>query len=177
MTTRRTTTVTNPLDATLAPCDDHDGRWVLTMSRELNHSPEKVWQWLVDPDKLRQWSPAIPDRPLDSVGAAQVRETSADPVLDGEVLTVDPPHELIHRWGPDDTLRWRIEATGKGCRLTLEHSMSDRGNASGNAGGWHICLDTLTLAVDGTPRGRVVGLDAMTHDWQNLNDRYARMPG
>lgn len=169
--------MTNPLDATLAPCDDHDGRWVLTMSRELNHSPEKVWQWLVDPDKLRQWSPAIPDRPLDSVGAAQVRETSADPVLDGEVLTVDPPHELIHRWGPDDTLRWRIEPTEKGCRLTLEHSMSDRGNASGNAGGWHICLDTLTLAVDGTPRGRVVGLDAMTHNWQSLNDGYARMLG
>ncbi|KRQ19490.1 MULTISPECIES: SRPBCC family protein [Mycobacteroides] len=147
------------------------------MSRELNHSPEKVWQWLIDPDKLRQWSPAIPDRPLDSVGAAQVQETPADPILDGEVLTVDPPHELIHRWGPDDTLRWRIESTEKGCRLTLEHSMSDRGNASGNAGGWHICLDTLTLAVDGTPRGRVVGLDAMTHDWQNLNDRYARMLG
>jgi len=169
--------VTNPLEATLTPCDDHDGKWVLTMSRELNHSPEKVWQWLIDPDKLRQWSPAIPDRPLDSVGAAQVQETPADPILDGEVLTVDPPHELIHRWGPDDTLRWRIESTEKGCRLTLEHSMSDRGNASGNAGGWHICLDTLTLAVDGTPRGRVVGLDAMTHDWQNLNDRYARMLG
>ena len=169
--------MTNPLDAILTPCDDHDGKWVLTMSRELNHSPEKVWQWLIDPDKLRQWSPAIPDRPLDSVGAAQVQETPADPILDGEVLTVDPPHELIHRWGPDDTLRWRIESTEKGCRLTLEHSMSDRGNASGNAGGWHICLDTLTLAVDGTPRGRVVGLDAMTHDWQNLNDRYARMLG
>lgn len=177
MTTRRTTTVTNPLDATLTPCDDHDGRWVLTMSRELNHSPDKVWQWLVDPDKLRQWSPAVPDRPLDWVGAARVQETSADPVLDGEVLTANPPHELIHRWGPDDTLRWRIEPTEKGCRLTLEHSMSDRGNASGNAGGWHICLDTLTLAVDGTPRGRVVGLDAMTHNWQNLNDGYATILG
>lgn len=167
--------MTNPLAATLAPCDDHEGRWVLTMSRDLSHPPEMVWQWLVDPDKLRQWSPAIPDRPLDSVGAARVQETAADPVLDGEVLTVNPPHELIHRWGPDDTLRWRIEPTQKGCRLTLEHSMSDRGNASGNAGGWHICLDTLILAIDGTPRGRVVGLDAMTHDWQSLNDRYAAM--
>ena len=169
--------MTNPLAATLAPCDDHEGRWVLTMSRDLSHPPEKVWQWLVDPDKLRQWSPAIPDRPLDSVGAARVQETAADPVLDGEVLTVDPPHELIHRGGPDDTLRWRIEPTQKGCRLTLEHSMSDRGNASGNAGGWHICLHTLILAIDGTPRGRVVGLDAMTHDWQSLNDRYAAMLG
>ncbi|TEA08678.1 hypothetical protein CCUG60884_01173 [Mycobacteroides salmoniphilum] len=169
--------MTNPLAATLAPCDDHEGKWVLTMSRDLRHPPEKVWLWLVDPDKLRQWSPAIPDRPLVSVGATQVQETAADPVLDGEVLTVDPPRELIHRWGPDDTLRWRIEPTEDGCRLTLEHSMSDRGNASGNAGGWHICLDTLMLAIDGTPRGRVVGLDAMTHDWQSLNDRYAAMLG
>lgn len=169
--------MTNPLDATLAPCDDHADKWVLTMSRNLNHPPEKVWPWLADPDRLRQWSPAIPDRPLDSPGPAQVQETAADPVLDGEVLTVDPPRELIHRWGPDDILRWRIEPTGNGCRLTLEHSMSDRGNASGNAGGWHICLDTLTLAVDGTPRGRVVGMDAMEHGWQRLNDGYATMLG
>lgn len=167
--------MTNPLAATLTPCDDHEGRWVLTMSRDLNHPPERVWPWLVDPDKLRQWSPAIPDRPLDSVGAAHVQETSADPILDGEVLSVDPPRELIHRWGPDDTLRWRIEPTDNGCRLTLEHSMADRGNASGNAGGWHICLDTLTLAVDDTPRGRVVGVDAMKHDWQSLNDGYTKI--
>ncbi|MBB4852698.1 hypothetical protein HNP40_000064 [Mycobacteroides chelonae] len=66
-------------------------------------------------------------------GPAQVQQTAADPVLDGEVLTVDPPRELIHQWGPDDILRWRIEPTGNGWRLTLEHSMSDRGNASGNA--------------------------------------------
>ncbi|SKH75327.1 Activator of Hsp90 ATPase homolog 1-like protein [Mycobacteroides abscessus subsp. bolletii] len=167
--------MTNPLDATLAPCEDHEGRWVLTMSRDLNHPPETVWPWLVDPDRLRQWSPAIPDRPLDSAGPANVQETSADPVLDGEVLTVDPPRELIHRWGPDDTLRWRIEPTDTGCRLTLEHSMADRSHAAGNAGGWHICLDTLGLAVDGTPRGRVVGMDAMKYDWQSLNDRYTEI--
>ncbi|CPZ49558.1 Uncharacterised protein [Mycobacteroides abscessus subsp. massiliense] len=53
--------------------------------------------------------------------------------------------------------------------------MADRGHAAGNAGGWHICLDTLSLAVAGTPRGRVVGMDAMKYDWQCLNDRYTEI--
>ncbi|SHR76724.1 Uncharacterised protein [Mycobacteroides abscessus subsp. abscessus] len=53
--------------------------------------------------------------------------------------------------------------------------MADRGHAAGNAGGWHICLDTLSLAVAGTPRGRVVGMDAMKYDWQSLNDRYTEI--
>lgn len=101
--------MSNPLAATLAPCDDDEGKWVLTMTREFAHPPEKVWKWLVDPDKLQQWSPTVPDRPLDSVGHANIQESPTGPVIDGEVLVVDPPRELIHRWGPDDTLRWRLD--------------------------------------------------------------------
>ena len=52
--------MTHPLQGTL---ENRDGAWVLTLIRDFAHPPEKVWPWLTDPDRLRRWSPIVPDRP------------------------------------------------------------------------------------------------------------------
>ena len=57
--------MTHPLQGTL---ENRDDRWVLTLTRDFGHPPEKLWPWLTDPDRLRQWSPIVPDRALDSIG-------------------------------------------------------------------------------------------------------------
>ncbi len=157
------------LDATL---DHRDGRWVLTMTREFAHPPATVWPWLTDPARLARWSPVVPDAPLDAVGARRVRENPGDEPLPGDVIAVDAPHELIHRWG-DDVLRWRLTDTAAGCRLTLEHSMTERDPGPMNAAGWHLCLDVLSPNVNGTDTPRVVGADSMAHGWESLRDNYA----
>ncbi len=95
------------MDATL---HNRDGAWVLTLEREFAHPPEVVWPWLTDPERLARWSPIVPDRPLDAPGARRVRENPGDEPVDGEVLSVDPPRELVHRWG-EDLVRWRLSAT------------------------------------------------------------------
>jgi uncharacterized protein YndB with AHSA1/START domain len=57
--------MTHPLQGTL---ENRDSAWVLTLVRDFRHPPETVWPWLTDPDRLRRWSPVVPDRPFDSVG-------------------------------------------------------------------------------------------------------------
>ena len=156
------------LDATL---EHRDGAWVLTMTRRLRHPAAVVWPWLTDAQRLARWSPVVPDAAFDAVGARLVREQPDDDPLDGEVLLVDAPHVLVHRWGPD-VLRWRLTDTDPGCVLTLEQSMADRDPAAMNAAGWHVCLDVLERALDGSDAARIVGPDALAVGWEELRDRY-----
>ncbi len=57
--------MTHPPQATL---ENRDDRWVLTFTRELAHPVEVVWPWLTDPERVRRWSPAVPDHPFDGIG-------------------------------------------------------------------------------------------------------------
>ncbi len=161
--------MTHPLQGTL---ENRDDSWVLTLARDFTHPVEQVWPWLTDPDRLRRWSPVVPDRTFDAVGPRQVRENPDDEPVAGDVVSVDPPHELVHRWG-DDVVRWRLAPTATGCRLTLEQTMGDRDMAAGNAAGWHVCLDVLDGTLAGTVSSRVVGPDALDHGWESLRDGYA----
>jgi uncharacterized protein YndB with AHSA1/START domain len=165
--------MTDPLQGTL---ENRDDAWVLTLVRDFGHSPEKVWPWLTDPDRLRQWSPIVPDRAFDSVEPRKVRENPDDEPFTGDVLSVDPPRELVHRWG-DDVVRWRLEPTDTGCRLTLEQTMRERDTAAMNAAGWHLCLDVLGDVTNGVDRSRAVGPDAMKQGWEPLRDSYAELLG
>lgn len=155
-----------------ATLTDDDGTWVLTMTRSLPRPAEQVWPWLIEPERLAQWSPIVPDRALTSRGPAESRETPGDEPVDAEVLEVNPPTELIHRWG-DNTVRWALTPAGNGCVLTLEQRFGDVGVAPPSAGGWHVCLAVLTVTVDDHPAGRVVGHDAYDYGWQRLHDGYA----
>ena len=161
--------MTHPLQGTL---ENRDGAWVLTLVRDFGQPAEKLWPWLTDPDRLRLWSPIVPDQALDSVGPREVRENPGDDPVTGDVVSVDPPHELVHRWG-DDLVRWRLSPTETGCRLTLEQTMRERDHAAMNAAGWHLCLDVLDDVADGVDRSRVVGQDAAAYGWEALRDKYA----
>jgi uncharacterized protein YndB with AHSA1/START domain len=165
--------MTHPLEATL---EDRDGRWVLTFTREFRCPVADMWPWLTDPDHLGRWSPVVPDRRLDSVGSALIRENPGDEPVDGTVVAVDPPHELIHNWGPD-VLRWRLTPTATGCRLTLEQQMAARTHAAENAGGWHICLDVLEGNLNGDNPHRLVGDVVMAHGFIELRDGYRKVLG
>jgi len=43
--------MTHPLQGTL---ENFDGAWVLTLVRDFGQPAEKLWPWLIDPDRLRQ---------------------------------------------------------------------------------------------------------------------------
>lgn len=153
-------------------------QWTLVLVRELRHSPEKVWQALTDPVHLREWAPFEADGSLGTVGATVNLTTVGAPALhvsETRVRRADAPSVLEYNWGDYD-IRWELEATGLGTRLTLWHNI-DRGFISMGAAGWHMCLDVLNHLLGGAPIGRIVAGEAMKFDWQRLNTEYARLFG
>jgi uncharacterized protein YndB with AHSA1/START domain len=153
--------------------------WTLVLVRELRHAPQKVWQALTDPASLREWAPFDADGNLGRAGATVKLTTVGAPqphVTETTVTRADAPNLLEYNWGGFD-VRWQLEATAGGTRLTLWTNI-DRRFISMGAAGWHICLDVLDSLLGGDPIGRIVGPEAMKFDgWQRLNGEYARQFG
>ncbi len=153
-------------------------KWTLVLVRELRHSPEKVWQALTDPAQLREWAPFDADGSLGAVGNKVKLTTVAAPrlnVSETRVTRADAPTLLEYNWGEHD-MRWELEASAEGTRLTLWTNIGHRFIAMG-AAGWHICFDVLDHMLSGTPLGRIVGPDAMKFGWQQLHAEYAKQFG
>jgi uncharacterized protein YndB with AHSA1/START domain len=153
-------------------------KWTLMLVRELRHSPEKVWQALTDPARLREWAPFEADGSLGAVGATVKLTTVGAPtpqVSETRVTRADAPNVLEYNWGDAD-IRWELEAFDGCTRLTLWHNI-DRRFISMGAAGWHICFDVLGRLLSGTPVGRIVGAEAMKFGWPRLNSEYARQFG
>lgn len=148
-------------------------RWTLILTRDLRHSPEKVWAALTDPEQLRAWAPFEADGSLDTAGAT-VRLTwvGTGRPTEATVKVVDPPRVLEY-----SDIRWELEDHQGGTRLRLWHAI-DRRFVAWGAAGWHICLDVLGHLLDGVPVGRIAGPDAMkTEGWQRLTREYAEQFG
>ena len=152
-----------------------DGRYVLRFERQLAHRPERVWRALTEPDELKRWFPTAiegeraPRAKIRFVfgeaapRAADVPELlTRDPEdLDGEFTEFDPPRVLAYTWGDED-LRWELEPTAEGCRLTFIHTFTEgsgiphpggpRKKAARTAAGWDICLASLEALLDGDTR-------------------------
>ncbi len=153
--------------------------WTLILVRQLRHSPEKVWQALTDPAQLREWAPFDADGSLGAVGNTVKLSTVGAPtpqVSETMVMRADAPRVLEYNWGAQD-IRWELEASGGGTRLTLWHNIDRRFIAMG-AAGWHICFDVLDRLLGGDPIGRLVAGDALKFGgWQRLHAEYAKQFG
>ncbi len=115
-------------------------KWTLVLVRELRHSPEKVWEAITDPAHLREWAPFVADGSLGTVGATVKLTTVAAPkptVSEATVTRADAPNLLEYNWGDFD-MRWQLEASGGGTRLTLWTNIGHRFIAMGAAGWQHL---------------------------------------
>lgn len=126
-----------------------NGRPAVRFSRSFDHSVERLWAALTDPDELVCWFPskvAIEPR----VGGAV--EFSGDPHMPhstGTILEYQPPHRLAYTWGGTE-LHFEIEpARATGCVLTLVNVLQARDEAARNAAGWSVCLAELDKLVAG----------------------------
>ena len=161
-----------PGPATGARIQKEGEKWTLILVRDLRHSPEKVWQALTDPMQLREWAPFVVDGSLGEAGATvnfTWMGTSASQQT--TVTRADAPRMLEY-----GDIRWELEGSDGGTRLTLWHKIDHRFISMG-AAGWHICFDVLDHLLVGTPVGRIAGSDAMKFGWQRLNAEYAKQFG
>ena len=154
-------------------------RWTLVLVRELRHSPDKVWDALTDPAQLREWAPFDADRNMGTASAAVKLTTVGAPaeyVSETTVTRADRPKVLEYDWG-GNSVRWELEPTGVGTRLTLWSGIDRRYIAMG-AAGWHVCLDVMDRQLAGTPIGRIVAGDALKFSgWQRLHKEYSALFG
>src|SRR5262245_57697451 len=140
-------------------------KWTLVLVRELRHSPEKVWRALTEPEHLREWAPFDADRSLGASGRTVKLTTAGLPtpiVSETTVSRADAPKVLEYSWGAQD-IRWELEPSTSGTRLTLWHNIDPKFISMG-AAGWHICFDVLDQHLAGEPIGRIAGPDAMKFD-------------
>ena len=147
-------------------------KWTLILVRELRHSPEKVWEALTEPAHLREWAPFVVDGSLGAVGTVNLTWVGNPQALETKVTRADAPSLLEY-----GDIRWELEGSGGGTRLTLWHKI-DRRYISWGAAGWHISFDVLERHLSGQPIGRIAGADAMKFKgWQRLTAEYAKQFG
>jgi uncharacterized protein YndB with AHSA1/START domain len=148
-------------------------KWTLILVRQLRHAPEKVWQALINPAHLREWAPFEVDGSLGTAGnTVKLTWVGSPKPIPTTVTRADAPKLLEY-----GDIRWELEASGGGTRLTL-WSTIDRRFISMGAAGWHISLDVLDRLLSGNPISRIAGADAMKFEgWQRLNAEYARLFG
>ncbi len=161
-----------PGPANLAQVRKDGEKWTLILVRELRHAPEKVWQALTDPAELREWAPFVTDGSLGAVGTVKLTWVGNPTPIETKVTRVEAPKALEY-----GDMRWQLEASGGGTRLTLWHKI-DRRFVTWGAAGWHISFDVLERLLAGKPIGRLAGGDAMQlGGWQRLVGEYAKQFG
>jgi uncharacterized protein YndB with AHSA1/START domain len=152
--------------------------WTLIFVRELRQAPAVVWAALTAPEQLDRWAPFTASRDLGSPGEAVLVMVDGPDRTDmtAKVLRAEAPALLEYTWG-DDRLRWELEPSGDGTRLTLRHTLARPDMDATVAAGWHLCLHVLRRLLDGDPIGVIRGRDAMDHGWEELREGYATKLG
>ena len=129
---------------------------------------ERVWDYLTDPDKRRQWL-AAGEMDLRPGGAieliwrnselARPDETVPDKYagfagehrMQGRILRVDPPRLLVHSWDEDAEVIYELAERGDQVLLTLTNrKLPNRAALVDVAGGWHTHLEMLRAKLEGT---------------------------
>jgi uncharacterized protein YndB with AHSA1/START domain len=158
-------TKTTERDGTLAQVGD---RWQIRFTRSLAHPPEKVWRAITDPEHRQAWFPDTSTGDFTTVGA-QLSFSVPGADFDGEVLAADPPELLEIRWGTD-ILRFELRPDGAGTVLAFSDTITELGKGARDTAGWHVCIDRLESALDGTSP------DENPH-WKVLNEMYVERFG
>lgn len=144
----------------------------LELVRELPAPPERIWEFLINPDLRKRWFCGGETDPRVGGGMAfefDHRRLSKSPPPDkdscaeavsftGTVTVWDPPRQLAFLWpgeeGADTLVTITLEAIEGGARLHLVHErLNSTGDRTGAAAGWHAHMDLLAdLLSDQKPR-------------------------
>jgi uncharacterized protein YndB with AHSA1/START domain len=132
--------------------EEIDGRPALKFERRYPHPVEKVWRAVTDPGELAHWFPAeMTFEPRVGATVSFVFPDGGMPSSEGEVKQLEAPRLFAFSWD-DELLTFELEpAGGEACLLRFTHILSERGQAAGVAGGWHLCFEELDKHLAGLP--------------------------
>jgi uncharacterized protein YndB with AHSA1/START domain len=139
-----------------------EGRPALRFERRLDHSPERVWRAITEPDELRRWFVASVDWKPEVGQSFEAMEQT------GEIVEAERPRVFAYTWG-GDLLRFELTPDGSGCVLVFTHVFDDRALGAQHATGWDLHLDRLGATLD----GREVSDVELMEGFAELHERYA----
>ena len=132
----------------------------------IDASPETVWEFFVDPDKLTRWKGM--NATLDpQAGGVYACEVIPGHTVRGEYVELDPPHRLVFTWGweasggeqsavPPGSSTIEVELTpeGEGTRLHFVHrDLPGSKETESHAHGWDHYLPRLEIVAAGGDPG------------------------
>jgi len=134
----------------------------LTREVVIDASPETVWEFLTDPEKIKRWKGVLVS--FDATpGAAYRIEVIPSHIAAGEVVELDPPHRLVYTWGWEvggpvspgsTTVEYELVPEGSGTRLRFTHrDLPNQEAADSHATGWDHYLERLAIASAGGDPG------------------------
>ena len=140
---------------------------VFQKEMQIEASPETVWEFLVDPEKVARWKGRLADTFEPTPGGAFRIEVLPGNVASGEFVELDPPHRIVYTWGwepgPDgpnavppgsSTIEIELVPEDGGTKLLFTHrDLPTRESADSHAVGWNHYLARLAIAAAGGDPG------------------------
>ena len=137
---------------------------LLERTISIDASPETVWEFFIDPEKLTRWKGM--NAKLEPQPGGEYRcEVIPGHTAVGEYVELDPPHRLVFTWGwepggsgrvPVGTSTVEIELlpTDEGTMLRFTHrGLPDEEAAQSHGHGWDHYLERLVIAAAGGDAG------------------------
>ena len=127
----------------------------------IDASPETVWEFFVDPQKVMRWMGIDAELDPQPGGVYRLNVISGNTAL-GEFVEVDRPHRLVFTWGWDgnesippgsSTVEAELTPEGKGTSLRFVHRDLSAEQAASHAQGWDHYLARLQIAAVGGDPG------------------------
>lgn len=139
----------------------------VVMTERIRATPDQVFDYLVQPDKLVRWMGVEADIDPREGGKFWLDITGGDIAI-GNYLEVDPPNRLVFTWGwqgsdevppGSSTVSFSLSSDGDDTVVELVHSGLPGGAGDEHSGGWTYFFDRLVRIASGetlepqNPRG------------------------
>jgi uncharacterized protein YndB with AHSA1/START domain len=127
----------------------------------IDASPETVWEFFVDPQKLMRWMGIDAELDAQAGGIYRCTVIPGHPAR-GEFVEVDKPNRVVFTWGWDgnETLppgsskvEVELQPEGNGTSVHFLHRELTAEQAASHAQGWDHYLERLELAAAGGDPG------------------------